>query len=246
MKKNQLNHCLIYGTLGFIILFSSCKKEAEITTTTSTTAYENGVFITNEGKFGEGTGTVSFFNRSTKTVSNDLFQNINGRPLGNVLQSMEVFNNKGYLLVNNGSKIEVVTMTDFKESGVIKDLIMPRYFLGIDNNKAYVSQWGTGGIEGSIKVINLNDNTISKTISTGKGPEVIVKVGNSVYVANSGGFANDSTVSIISTIDDSVIKTLVVGYNPNSLQVDANGKIWVLCVRFAIIQKENNSILKFQ
>jgi YVTN family beta-propeller protein len=48
-----------------------------------------------------------------------------------------------------------------------------------------------------------------------------------VYVANSGGFDNDNSISVIDTSNDTVIKTIKVGENPNSLQFDKDGNLWV-------------------
>ena len=226
--KNLSILLLSFVLLCTAVIFNACNKD-EDDDVEPKGAYESGVFITNEGPFQTGTGTVSFFNRDSKTVTNEIFQAVNSRPLGNVVQSMEVYNNKGYIVVNNAEKVEVVTASDFKSVGVINGLKQPRCFLGINNNKGYISQWGTGGVEGSIKVVDLNSNSITKTINTGKGAGQMVKAGNFVYVVNSGGFANDSTVSVINTDSDSVTTTILVSNKPNSIQVDKNGKIWVLC-----------------
>lgn len=219
-------------SIALTFTVAGCKKDDPQPPANNTTpgAYESsGVFITNEGPFGSGTGTVSFYNRSTGAVSNDIFQTANSIPLGNIVQSMSIYNGKGYIVVNNASKMEVVSASDFKSSASITGLNQPRYFLGIDNSKGYVTEWGSTGTNGAVRVINLTNNTISSTISTGSGAENMVKVNSSVYVACKGGYSNDSVVTVINSSTDVVITNINVGPNPSGIQVDANGKIWALC-----------------
>jgi YVTN family beta-propeller protein len=227
MKTKQL----VITALALTVAFTSCNKdnpEPEQPATPSASAYDNGVFITNEGPFGSGTGTISFYSRSNGALTNDIFEAKNSYPLGNVVQSMSVHNGKGYIVVNNAGKVEVVDAGTFASGGVISGLNSPRYFLGIDNNKGYISEWGLSGA-GSVKVVDLNSKTVTATIATGKGAEGMVKVGNKVYVACSGGFENDSVVTVIDATTNTVLSSIDVGPNPKSIQVDANGKVWVLC-----------------
>jgi YVTN family beta-propeller protein len=227
MKKKQF----LFNALAVAIAITSCKKDKPETPvpTPAGGAYDNGVFITNEGPYGTGTGTVSFYNRSNSSITNDIFQTKNSYPLGNIVQSMEIFNGKGYLVVNNAGKVEIVNGSTFESNGVISGLENPRYFLGVDNNKGYVSEWGAGGIAGAVKVIDLTTKGVTAVINTGKGAEGMVKVGNAVYVACSGGYDKDSVVTVINATTNAVITNINVGANPKNIKVDANGKIWVLC-----------------
>ncbi|MCG3164414.1 MAG: hypothetical protein POELPBGB_00168 [Bacteroidia bacterium] len=210
--------------LPFLLIaaLSGCKPDDD---NTPEGAYETGVFITNEGPFGTGTGTVSFYNRTSGEVSNNIFEVVNNRPLGNIVNSIEVHNEKAYIVVNNAAKVEVVNVADFVSTGVIENLGTPRYFLGVDEHKGYITDWASG-----VKVVDLHSNTVSATIATGgQGPEQMKQIGSEVFVANSGGYDKDSTLVVINTASDAVSATLTVGHNPKALAVDADGKLWVLC-----------------
>lgn len=227
----KTKHIVSLSMLALAFTFTSCDKddpEPPITTLLPP-SYTNGVFITNEGPFGAGSGTISFYSRGNATVSNDIFDAINLYPLGNIVQSMEVFNGRGYIVVNNAGKVEVVDATSLSTKGVITGLTNPRYFLGIDNNKGYISEWGAGGVAGAVKVVDLNTKTVTSTITTGKGAEAMVKAGNNVYVACGGGYDNDSVVTVINATTNAVVKSIHVGANPSNLKVDASGNVWVLC-----------------
>lgn len=116
--------------LALIVLsVTSCEKD----TTTIHGKFAKGVFIVNEGNFTNGNASVSFFDRDSLTVTNDIFDKINGRPLGDVAQSMNEFNEKYYIVVNNSSKVEIVNSSDFVSTGVINGFALPRYFLGINS-----------------------------------------------------------------------------------------------------------------
>ncbi len=206
-----------------------------------------GFFITNEGAFGGSNASLSFYNRNTNTVNNNLFFSANERPLGDQVQSMALHEGKGYIAVQNSAKIEIIDASDFTSINTISDNIFsPRYFLGITSGKGYLTDWGSDGFQGSVKVIDLNTNSVIKSISTGQGANQLLIHNNLAYVANNGGRGRDSTISVIDTNADAIVSTIVVGNNPNSLQLDAEGNIWVTASgylafdeNFAIIEEES-------
>jgi YVTN family beta-propeller protein len=221
MKNNLI------GLLAALILLGACKSdnnEFEISG-----EYAKGVFIVNEGPFQNGTGTLSFYDRQKKTVTHDIFATANTRPLGNIVQSMEVFTNQAYMVVNNAGKVEIADAGTLKSTGVITGLKMPRYFLGISSEKALVSEWGDNGVNGAVKIVNLNTKQVTATIPTGKGAERMVKIDNTVWVANSGGFSTDNTVSIIDLATEKETAKITVADNPSGIVHDLNGRVWVLC-----------------
>lgn len=188
--------------------------------------YAQGVFITNEGNFGTPTGEVSFYDPTTRAVAPALFNTINKRPLGDVVQSMSIVNHKGYVVANNSNKIEVVNANTFQSVGVVNGLAMPRFFAASDTLKGYVTEWVSYAVaKGRVSVIDLKTNTVTKTIEVGSQPEAILAYKDRLYVANSGG----NTVSVINPATDLVENTIPVKDGPNSMVIDANGMLWVLC-----------------
>lgn len=209
------------------VFLASCKKDPD--PVVAIQPYESGVFITHEGAFTGGTGTVSFYNRTIGGIKNDIFATENsGTAIGNILQSMSVANGKAYLVVNNANRIIVADAKTFKYQDSIGGTTLPRYFLALDDKKAFVSEWGTGGVNGAIKVLDLATKKFTKTIATGKGAERLLRVGNTIWVANNGGFDKDSTVAIIDISTEAITSKINIGVSPNSLLQDVNGDIWVL------------------
>ena len=203
-------------------LFGSCKKEDE-----NPPIYidsDNRVFVTNEGPFQNGSGSLSVFYRNTLEVYNNIFVGVNGFKLGNLVQSICVHNDKVYIVVNNAGRIEIANKNDLVYKGSIEGINLPRYFLPVNDQKAYVTSW-----DNKVYVVDLNTNSVSGEISTATGPEKMMKVGDEVWVLNQGGLSYDSTITIINSNDDQVIMNLVVGDKPSGIVSDKDGFVWVMC-----------------
>lgn len=224
MKYNFSRKFLVIAAFTALFFVQSCSDDPEPTIKVG----EQGFFIVNEGGFGNGNTSISFYDRKADAVTNNVFATKNGRPLGDQAQSMTVFEGKGYIVVQNSAKIEVIDPNDFSSLATISTgLPSPRYFEGISPTKAYVSDWGADGVTGTIKVLDLTTNSVTKTIATGKGANRMLKVNNLVYVANGGGFGKDNTIRVIDSNTDAITATITTGDNPNGMVRDASGNIWV-------------------
>ncbi|MFO7614559.1 MAG: hypothetical protein R6W71_07975 [Bacteroidales bacterium] len=186
--------------------------------------WSKSVFIVNEGPFQSGSGTISAFDRDSVKVSHGLFESANGRPLGNIVQSLQVVGDLVFIVVNREDKIEVAKLKDFRSVATISNLSSPRYFLGFNEEKGYVSCW-----DNTVKVINLFDYTVMTEIPTGAGPDEMIVAGDYLFVINSGGFGTDSTVTYINTSDESVYGNMELWHRPSGIVKDINGHVWVLC-----------------
>jgi len=215
----------IFKTLFTLLLTVSlfaCKKDDNNSPAPGLSV--SGVFVVNEGAFGSGNGSISYYDLETGSMNDNIFEAINGFPLGDVAQSMTIHQSKAYLVVNASKKIEVVDVTTFLSMATITGFEGPRYII-TKGAKGYVSDW----FSNEIKVVDLNSNTIVKSIATGTGPEQMLIKNNKLFVVNVVGWGNDSTVTVINTDTETAIGTIQVGLNPNSVRIDNNGKLWVLC-----------------
>ena len=223
-----------------IMLVSACAKDDD-GSDDPITVFEEGIFIANLSSELSLNGSVSFYDRLRDEVANDIFVNKNNVPLSGPLYSIHVFNNKAYLVQEEAGQIIVADPMSMEQLGNINDLDLPHYFLPVNSNKAYVSQWGNDGVSGSIKVIDLNTNTVVNTILTRGGPEQMLKKGNEIYVTMTGGYLLDSVVTVINSTTDEITNIINVGFVPQSLQLDQNGDIWVLCRGLIDLQNPNNN-----
>ena len=209
-----------------------------------TEPYESGVLVVEEGAFKKGNASVSLLNAQTgRVTAPNIFSAVNDRPLGDVLQSYVEIGGKGYLVVNNSDKVEVVESSTFRNIGTIQKGLnatqlpveQPRYMVAAPPQngqylKAYLSCWGGKTVSANVSVIDLAGRQAIKQLTVGSGPEQLVLVGNQVFVANSGGFSLDNTVSVINTDTDQVVASITVGNRPTSMAYDADANLlYVLC-----------------
>lgn len=227
MMKKTFQLWITLCVVAASTIFTGCKKD-DVNDSDFNPKHFHGAFITCEGGFNANNGSISFLDDNTGKVANHFYESVNGSGLGDIVQSFSVAGDKGYIVVNNSQKIEVVDMVTFKKIGTITELDYPRYFLGVDNKRGYLTN-GSGA--GQVLVIDLANDEIIDRVDVGNGPEALVKVGDKVFVANSGGFGVDETVSVIDTRngDNKLIENITVGKCPVAMVVDKNNDLWVLC-----------------
>jgi YVTN family beta-propeller protein len=210
----------IFAFAMISVFLVSCEKENP-----GGKNYLNGVFIVNEGAFGSNNASISWYNSENKSIENNIFETVNNRPLGDVVQSIGTAGSYGFIVVNNSQKVEVVNLKDFSSRTVITDLSYPRHFAANESH-VFISN---GNFEGTVIVIDLTSMDKIDEIDVGFGPEQMAVVHNHLYVANSGGWGFDNRVSVIDLSTRQVIDHIEVGDNPFALQKDYQNNLWVLC-----------------
>lgn len=207
------------------ILLMSCVKNHDKPVGTFLSG--NGVFILNEGNFMGGVGSLSFYSYDSAKIYNDLFENINGWPIGSVPNSMELKDVNGYVVVNNSNKIEIINKNTLESVKTINGLNSPRNISFADNGKAYV----TSEYSDSVIIINLSENTISGYINLRRFSEAIVTTAGKSFITNWVGpnFTSGKEVMVVNTSTNQVVDSIEVGFEPESVVVDKNNMVWVLC-----------------
>ncbi len=187
--------------------------------------YSNGIFIVNEGPFGNGTGTISFMNRDGSRLDNEIFQQANSMlPLGSIVQSMHVVDDKAYIVVNDANKVEIVNTKTFESLYTLENINLPRYIESDDNGKLYISCW-----DNTVKIYNTDGTESLGQVTVGTGPEKMLLDGQKLWVLNQGGYSIDSTISIIDVASAQLVNTVTVYDKPTGIQQDKNGNMWVTC-----------------
>ena len=198
-------------SLIVMIILISCGDNI---TSNNTEYIENSswVFIANEGSYGSSNGSISMI---------DQFGNVyETEAIGDVVQSLEVYENKLIVLINNSHKIKVYNINSDGLSmpgiEVSTEGSSPREMVIVDG-MVYFTNWNTS----DVKVFNLHTYNIDASISVGTMPEGIITDGNKLWVANSG----DETVSEIDISSLTETKH-IVGKGPQNL-IKHNEDIYV-------------------
>lgn len=210
-----------------LLSLSSCMKwdySDEITDFNNTSS---GLFIVCEGDFQYGNATLSFYNPASNVVENEVFFRANGMKLGDVAQSMTIFNGKGWIVVNNSHVIFAIDTDTYRETGRIENLTSPRYIHFISDEKAYITQiW-----DNRIYIVNPRTYSITGTITVPDMPmssgstEQMVQYGKYVF-CNCWSYQN--RILKIDTETDEVVASVSVGIQPNSLVLDKFNRIWTI------------------
>ena len=180
-----------------------------------------GVFITCEGNFMWDNASLSYYDPATGAVENNVFLRANGMKLGDVAQSMVLHDGKGYVVVNNSGVIYVIDPATFRITGLIEEVVSPRYIHFVDEKTAYV----TDLYDPRITVVDTRTNRIRARIDTDghKSTEQMVQTGDRVFV---NCWSYDDKILVIDTRTESLAGSITVGWQPNSLLLDGNGKLW--------------------
>ena len=221
----------LFINLSLLVLTGACTLSEPL----RTEPYEKGVIVLEAGQSGKNNASVNFITQNKKAI-NDIFQLVNSRALGDALHSYIEIDGKGYLVVSNNDKVEIVENSTFRSiSFISKGVEQCRYMIAAPAQngyflKGYVSYWGSRTLSPGIAVINLTERKVIKAISVNAGPEQMALVGDQLFVANSGGAGVGNTVSVINTTTDQLVTTITVGDVPTSIIYDpAGGLLHVLC-----------------
>ena len=141
----------------------------------------DGLFIINEGNFQYGNATLSYYNPSANSVTNNVFARANGMKLGDVAQSMALYDNKGWIVVNNSHVVFAIDINTGKEKGRITNLTSPRYIHFVSDTKAYITQlW-----DNRIAIVNPRTYSVTGYITV---PGMTMETGSTEQMAAYGEY----------------------------------------------------------
>ena len=227
----------ILFSLAFVAaMLFSCKPEPSPTPVdpSDTTSVElKGVFVLNEGVYQFSNASLSFYDPESDTVVNKLFYKANNIPIGDVGQSLALSENKLFIVVNSSNyiyKVDANTLKfDLDHPYQLTDFYSPREMHFVAPNKAYVSDL----IGKGLWIVNPQDMTHCGFVETGKTTEKIVQVGDELYVSNWSNYyfpgMEKNTVQVVDINNDVKVAEIRVGKEPNTMVVDKNNHVWVLC-----------------
>ncbi len=179
-----------------------------------------GAFVVNEGNFGWGNASLSYYDKTTDSIYHNLYSRVNNKPLGDVFQSMTIHNGLAYLVINNSGTIEIINPHTFQHQGTITGLVSPRYLLPVNASRAYVSDlYGNG-----LSIADLQGMEITGQIPMRGWTEAMLRLGERVLVAGTGS----GYLYAIDTETDRLTDSLHLPPGPQSMVVDAAGYLWVL------------------
>jgi uncharacterized protein DUF5074 len=224
MKFSKLFFAMLAGSL----LLISCD---DTDSSAPLEAYENGVFVVNEGN---GTaGSVTFIGDDMATIQQNVYGAENaGDGLGGYIQSIFFNGDEAFIISNGSNKITVVNRYTFKVIDKIETaLSVPRYGVVL-NGKAYVTNLATFGslTDDFVSVINLSTYEVEDTFPVNAIADRISISNGKLFIGN-GNYGEGHSVTVMNASNGSILTTVETTLSPTSMALGAN-TLYVLCSNY--------------
>lgn len=194
---------------------------------------KEGAYVLSAGSNGKNNAVLGYYLTNEKKYQ-DIFEAANeGLKLGDTGNSMLIYGSKIYIAV---SESKVIMVTDLKGKKINSYTLSkdptkdkPRHFAA-DNGFVYASFF-SGYVA---KIDTTGTTSIVADVQVGRYPEQLKATNGKLYVANSGGLdfdtplGYDKTVSVVDLKTFKEDKKIEVVLNPEQIQVDKQGNIYVL------------------
>ncbi len=194
------------------------------TVTTEPPPSGDGLYVLNEGAFGQSNAELTFYSFDDGMASQNVFSAANpGKTLGDVANHMIIENQIAFVVVNNSRKLEMFHTGDNRSLGTVAFSGSPRQIAIVDSMKAYVTN-----MDSTVSVVNLSSMQVEKDIVVGLFPEAVLVVGGKAYVAV-GGFGSGTYVSVVDVALDAVVKRIPTRDGPSYLVEGTDNRVYISC-----------------
>lgn len=184
-----------------------------------------GVYVANQGNFGEGNGSVTVYDPTTGQTNRSAISGLN-----TIVQDLAVRDTNLYVVANTGARLDVFSTNRLALTGQLTGLDSPRYLTFPKEETAYLSDWGDFGPPSYIRVVDLSppQPTLRSSIQVSGLPAALTTAGEQVYAAL-GAFGDTSLVAAIDASKDALLEEIDVGCTPRYLTADRESEVFVLC-----------------
>lgn len=210
-----------------ILLFTGCIGD-DIVPANPPEILGQGFFVVNEGNFTVGNSSLSFYSYDSARMFNNVFFEKNGAPLGDVAVSIDFFRNTAFVVVNNSGFIYLINKNSLEFIAKITGLQSPRQIHIVDAEKAFISDLQSD----SLIIFNPITLDYIGAIGLGKSSEAMLSVNEKLFVANWSSYYQSSpnnTIMVVDWLSNQLADSIVVAKEPNSMVLDKDNKLWVLC-----------------
>jgi len=207
---------LMIALMASVLTICGCSSDL---ITSNEPLADEWIFVACEGNFGASDGSVSMISNA-----GDVYH---VKEIGDVVQSLTVYEDKLFVVVNNSHMIKVydITQDGLRLPGIeiSTDNSSPRELVVIDN-KAYFTNWNTQ----DVKILNLFNYSIETSIPMEGLPESIVTDGSYLWVGimMNEDYSSANSVVKIDVNTNSIVETYEVGLGPTSMVID-NDDVYV-------------------
>lgn len=230
MKSIHL--CFLVLIVGMV----SCIKEPEKPDNDFTPSESAHVAILCEGNFMWNNAQLDVYMPDSNKLQSNVFEIVNNRPLGDVLQSGIIYGNTFWLVVNNSGLLLGLDPKSFKIKHQINISKSPRYAVGY-KGKLYVTDLESNAIT------QLDTQTFEiktfKVLENPKGQRSGWTENIAVYNDKIVAAVYDGYLWVLNPVDESIVR-IESTKGSQLLEIDAENRLWV-----GVSDGDSSSLLKF-
>lgn len=224
-KQHNLSFAVLFALAISVFLSASCHRPGPDPKPPIDTQAA-GIYVLNEGLFQMNNSTLSYYDLSTGTLTDDIFLQTNQRGLGDVGNDLKSYGAKLYAVINNSNRVEIMDLGTAKS---LRSISLPNKqprCICFHGGKAYISCF-----DGDVVRIDTASLEVDATVHSGPNPDGICVCNGKLYVANSGGlnYPNyNNTVSVFDLNNFTLTKTITVETNPSLLNSYDNRYVYLV------------------
>lgn len=201
----------------------------------SSGAAGDGLFVLNEGAYGQNNAEITFYSFSDGRVGMNMFSTVNPtQRLGDVANFIAEAGRELFIVVNNSNKIEIVDRSSLASTGTVFLDASPRQLVVVSPDKGYVSN-----MDSTVSVIDVFLRRAGSKITVGPYPEGLIVSNGKLYVAV-GGFGAGRSIQVIDIDTDAIIRTIAVSDGPAYFAKRSDGKLLLSCTGYQDFQNPAN------
>lgn len=211
--------------LIFLVLLFSCKKDKPFgpqfsdSDTTTIDTLGSTIFVINEGNFTLANSSLTAFNIDEVQTEQNVFEKANEKSLGDIAQSLLIAGDVGYVCINNSNLIRKIELPSTKQLGELA-VASPRYSLITTAGEL----WVTSLNKTTLYRIDTAAFKIIDRVRVEGWLEQLIETDNHVFACN----VDENRVEVYN-IEGQLQTSIPVGRQPQSLALDNEGSLWVLC-----------------
>ncbi len=217
-----------------LLALAGCVADPAAPTTTPPTV-PTGLFVLNEGLFGQNNARLDGLDLATGTVTTDLVGRATpGAKLGDTGNDLVAAGSSLYAVMNGS---DAVVRLDRLTGALIGRIALPTGArsprkLAIDRDSV---AWVTSFADAVQRIDLRTGRLVGAPIGVGPAPEGVLALGNRLLVMNSGlgDLRRDEpgawTVSVLDRHDGQLIETLRLGANPTEIALAPDGDVYAVC-----------------
>lgn len=174
------------------------------------------LFTLCEGNFGSANSSLWSSSLNGGGMHDIVHWDESSNPLGDVGQSMSVYQEKLYIIMNNSHTIEVMSLAGgiYYESTLDLPSSSPRY-ITFNGEKGYISSWNLN----AILILNLNNMEIIDTVEIDGKPEKMIYFEDHLYISvpNKSDWSTNDKVLKMRLSDNVIVENFTVEPGPSMI-----------------------------